>query len=149
MPKKVDNSIQKINEMTADLQRIQAEFINYKARAEKERQDALSLGKEFIVSELLPVFDNLDRAFQHAPENLQTDPWVKGIMGLEKQLMSSLKSIGLEKIDAVGKAFDPATMEAVSVEETGGDEEIVTQELQSGYKYAGKIIRPAMVQVKK
>lgn len=149
MPKKINDSQEKIIEITADLQRIQAEFINYKARAEKERQDALGLGKEFIISELLPVFDNLDRAFQHTPENLKNDSWVKGILSLEKQLNSALKSIGLEKIETIGRAFDPTIMEAVSVEDAGGEEEIVTTEIQSGYQYNGRVIRPAMVQVKK
>jgi molecular chaperone GrpE len=149
MPKKVNTDQDKINEITTDLQRVQAEFINYKTRAEKERQDALALGKEFIINELLPVFDNIQRAFNHTPESLKDNPWVKGIMSLEKQLTSTLQSIGLNRIETIEKPFDPITMEAVSVEDLGGEEEIVSTELQAGYIYGGKVIRPAMVQLKK
>lgn len=149
MPKKSTPKEDKIAELTLDLQRIHAEFINYKSRSEREKADAINIGKEHIITELLPVFDNIHRAFQHMPENLTNDPWVKGIASLEKQLNSTLQSIGLERINTVGEAFSPETMEAVSIEDTGSGEEVVTGELQAGYKYAGRVIRPAMVQVKK
>jgi len=104
-------------ELTANLQRLQADFINYKARAEKERGDAIKMGREMTVSELLPVFDNLERAFAHTPEDLKDNTWVKGVNGLEKQLLDVLSILGLSKIETVGKPFDPNTMEAVGVDE--------------------------------
>lgn len=148
MAKKINPKDEKINELTLDLQRIQADFVNYKARAEKERIDSIGLGKESVIEEFLPVLDSLYRAFDHAPENIMEDSWVKGIMGLKKQLDSSLASLGLERIETVGKSFDPETMEAVSAEE-GDGEEIVTAEIRPGYRYSGKVIRPSLVQVKK
>ena len=149
MPKKTTQKDDQVAELTADLQRVHAEFVNYKVRSEKEKTDAINIGKEHIISELLPVFDNIHRAFQHMPESLADEPWVKGIASLEKQLNSALQSIGLERIKTVGEVFSPETMDAVSVDDAGGSEEIVTTELQAGYKYAGRVIRPAMVQVKR
>lgn len=149
MPKKAVPKTDQLAEITADLQRVHAEFINYKVRAEKEKTDAINIGKEHIISELLPVFDSIHRAFQHMPDGLANEPWVKGIASLEKQLNSALQSIGLERIKTVGEVFSPETMDAVSVDDAGGTDEIVAAELQAGYKYAGRVIRPAMVQVKK
>jgi len=135
-----------VQELTADIQRIQAEFVNYKARAERDKLDAINIGKEKVIYELLSVFDNIQRAFEHAPEDLLDNSWVKGILSLEKQLSSTLQNIGLTRIKTIGEQFDPNTMEAVSVED-GDGEEIVTAEIQAGYTYNGKIIRPALVKV--
>lgn len=149
MPKKSSTPKPKgpsVQELTADIQRIQAEFVNYKARAERDKLDAINIGKEKVIYELLSVFDNIQRAFEHAPEDLLDNLWVKGILSLEKQLSSTLQNIGLTRIKTIGEQFDPNTMEAVSVED-GDGEEIVTAEIQAGYTYNGKIIRPALVKV--
>lgn len=148
MPKKPMKENSKVVELTADLQRLQADFINFKTRAEKERMDALRLGREMAVSELLPVFDNLERAFSHTPPELQNNNWVKGINSLEKQLLDVLSNLGLQRIETVGKLFDPSKMEVVSVVD-GPGEEIVSEEIQAGYVLGDKILRPAMVKVKK
>lgn len=148
MPKKPVKENPKVVELTADLQRLQADFINFKTRAEKERMEALRLGREMAVSELLPVFDNLERAFSHTPPELQDNNWVKGVNALEKQLLDVLSNLGLHKVETVGKPFDPSKMEAVSVED-GPGEEIVSEEMQSGYMLGDKVLRPAMVKVKK
>lgn len=147
MPKKASKHDEKIAELTADLQRLQADFINYKNRAEKEKSDAVKLGRESAVQELLPVFDNLERAFAHAPEDLADHAWVKGVTGLERQLSGVLEQLGLTKIQTVGMPFDPNTMEAVSTEPGEGDE-VVIEELQSGYLLDGRVLRAAMVKVR-
>ena len=146
---KGDELNEKVEQLTADLQRLQADFINYKKRAEKERSDALKFGRESAVTELLPVFDSLDRAFSHTPEDLKDNNWVKGINGLEKQLVTVMSELGLTKIETIGMTFDPVTMEAVSIEDGDGDSEVVSEELQSGYMLDGRVVRPAMVKVKK
>lgn len=150
MPKKAPISKSKkgpsTEELIADIQRIQAEFVNFKARSEKERFEAINIGKENTIFELLPVFDNIQRAFQYVPGELVDNPWVKGIISLDKQLNSSLQSMGLDKIETIGKPFDPNTMEAVSVED-GDGEEIVSEEIQPGYMLNNKVVRPALVKV--
>ena len=133
-------------ELTADLQRLQADFINFKARAEREKSDSVAYGRQTAVEELLPVFDNLERAFAHCPDELRENTWVKGINGLEKQLEGVLANLGLTKIVALGQEFDPNIMEAVSAEGEG-EKEIVSEELQSGYVLDGKVLRPVMVRV--
>src|SRR4051812_13102721 len=112
MPKKsTPKEDPRIAELTSDLQRLQADFINYKQRAEKERVDSLKLGREMAVTELLPIFDNLERAFSHTPDELKENTWVKGVNGLEKQLVSVMADLGLTKIETIGKIFDPTLME--------------------------------------
>lgn len=140
----------KTTELMADLQRLQADFVNYKNRAEKDRVDAIKLGREMALTELLPVFDNLERAFAHTPEELKDNNWVKGVNALEKQLLNMLGNLGLEKIETVGKPFDHNTMEAVGVEDSASEHEseTVIEEVQSGYMLDGKLLRPAMVKVK-
>lgn len=148
MPKKAaPKEDPKIVELTADLQRLQADFINYKQRAEKERIDSLKLGREMAVTELLPIFDNLERAFAHTPDELKENTWVKGVNGLERQLVGVMADLGLTRIETVGKPFDPTLMEAVSIDDNGGSEEIVSEELQAGYMLGERILRPAMVKV--
>lgn len=159
MPKKTVNSkqstvnSQEAAELMASLQRLQADFINYKARAEKERSEALKMGREMAVSELLPVFDNLERAFAHTPADLKDNTWVKGINALEKQLLDVLSILGLSKIETADKPFNPNTMEAVGVDEAspskGTSHEVVVEELQAGYMFGDRVLRPAMVRVRK
>lgn len=154
MPKKKEDNLSpeiiKINELTADLQRLQADYINFKQRSEREKVDAVRLGREMAVTQLLPVLDNLDRAFMHAPEEIQENNWVKGVLGIQKQLASSLDGLGIVKIKTVGEQFNPETMEAVGIEEgSGEDSEIVCEEVQAGYLFDGIVIRPALVKVTK
>ncbi len=148
MPKKPIKENTQVSELTASLQRLQADFINFKTRSEKERGETLRLGREMAVSELLPVFDNLERAFAHTPEELKENTWVKGVNALEKQLLDVLSNLGLQKIGTIGKPFDPRLMEAVSVED-GPGEEVVVEEIQAGYMLGDKVLRPALVKVKK
>lgn len=154
MPKKKEQEVSleliKINELTTDLQRLQADYINFKQRSEREKVDAVRLGREMTVTQLLPVLDNLDRAFAHAPVEIQDNNWVKGVLGIQRLLTSSLDNLGISKVKTIGEVFNPETMEAVGVEEgSDSEEEIVVEEVQAGYLFEGVVIRPALVKVKK
>lgn len=146
-PKK--NSKQQIEELTLDLQRIQAEFINFKRRSEEDKARAVLLGKEHAFKTLLPVLDNLDRALAHEPSDIKDNPWVKGVGTIVKQLESDLKNAGLEKYGKVGDIFDPELHDAVSMVDGDGDTEVVVGVAQNGYMLDGLVIRHAMVQVGK
>lgn len=146
---KKNNNPKIIQELTDDIKRIQAEYINYKRRSEEEKQRAVALGKEQSVSVLLPIIDNLERAIAHQPQDIADHAWVKGVVGVEKQLNSQLMGIGLVKIGAVGDEFNPDLHNAVSMQEGDGDKEVITAVLQSGFMLDGKVIRHAMVQVGK
>lgn len=136
-----------VGELTADLQRLQAEFINYKRRADEERQMAVGIGKQQAAIALLPVLDNIERAISHEPEDIKDHQWVKGISSVALQLNSQLQAVGLVKVGVVGEHFNPSLHEAVVMDESDGDIEVVAEVLQTGYKFGDTVIRPAMVKV--
>ena len=139
---------QEIGELTADLQRIQADFVNYKRRSEEDVSRARMSGKSIMVMALLPVIDNLERALSHQPKELAKNEWAKGVKKTSEQLMKELSNLGVYKIDTKDQEFNPDFMDAVSVEGEG-DKEIVAEELQAGYIMNEEVIRPAMVKVER
>lgn len=139
---------QEIGELTADLQRIQADFVNYKRRSEEDITRARMSGKSNVIMALLPVLDNLERALSHQPKELKNDDWAKGVKKISEQLIKSLSDLGVYKIDTKDQEFNPDFMDAVSVEGEG-DKEIVAEELQAGYIMNEEVIRPAMVKVER
>lgn len=140
---------EQLAELTADLQRLQAEFINFKRRSEEERTRAVSAGKEQAVIALLPVLDNIERAVAHEPEDIKDHAWVKGVSAVSKQLGSQLEAIGLVKVGVEGEPFDPEKHDAVAVDDGDGETEVVSAVLQTGYQFGDQIIRHAMVKVKR
>ncbi len=137
------------DQLLADLQRIQAEFINFKRRSEQEKARAVLAGKEQAVIALLPVLDNIERAIAHEPEDIKDHAWVKGITAVAVQLEAQLANMGLHKIGVVGEPFDPTKHEAISMAEGEGDAEVISAVMQNGYQFDEQVIRPAMVQVKR
>lgn len=146
---KKNNNQKIIQELTDDIKRIQAEYINYKRRSEEEKQRAVALGKEQAVTVLLPIVDNLERAIAHQPKDIADHAWVKGVAGVEKQLNSQLQGIGLVKIGVVGEEFNPDLHDAVSMQDGDGEKEVITAVVQSGFMLDGRVVRHAMVQVGK
>lgn len=138
---------QKLKELTEDLKRIQADFINYRKRAEDERLRYTRFGRESAVMAILPVVDNFERSFDQIPDKLANEQWVIGMKAVAKQLMDALKGLGVEKIDCLGQEFNPDLHEAVHVDDGRGKREIVTEEIQPGYAMDGEVIRHAMVRV--
>ena len=147
--KKEEELEQQLGEVTADLQRIQADFVNYKRRADEDAGRAVSIGKEGTVRALLPSLDNIRRALSHTPDDLKDHDFIKAVSSVAKQLDKDLSDLGLHQIETVGNEFNPETMEAVSMEDEGGDHEVVIEELQSGYQLNDQVIRHAMVKVAK
>lgn len=139
---------QQIGELTEHLQRLQAEFDNYRRRVADQQASIMNLAKQEVVLQLLPLIDNIDRALAHVPADLQSNPWAQGVAGVAKQAEETFKSVGVAKIQTVGQSFDHNTMEAVAAEGEGS-EEVVSEELQAGYTLGDKVIRPAMVKVER
>ncbi len=127
------------------LQRIQADFDNYRRRNAGVRLESYEEGKRDAVKELLPALDSLERALDSIPA--ENAIWREGIALVQRQMMDALKKLGLEEIES-DCVFDPAVHEAVMREKTDGKEsgEIVVV-LQKGYRMGGKIIRHCMVKV--
>jgi len=140
---------QKIGELTAGWQRTQADFLNYKKQAAEEKSKYCRAANANLVYELLPVLDNFQLAAKHVPENLASDNWALGIKQIEKQFEDILASVGLERIESVGSSFDPLVHEAVEHIESDKPEDEIVEEVLSGYKFDGEVIRPARVKVSK
>lgn len=138
----------KLEELTDALQRERADAVNLRRRHDEEIAKLRSSVKASVIEELLPVIDNFERALKHVPADLQGNDYVKGVQGVVKQFEKTLADIGVERIKTVGEPFDPHVHEAVSAEEGDGDQEIVSEELQAGYKLGDEVIRHAMVKVR-
>lgn len=133
----------KVDELTADLQRVQAEFINFKRRLETERADVVDFAKSRVAREFLTVRDSFDYELSHRPDNV--DPaWAESIDAIRGQFDSVLKNLGIERFESRGERFDPHLHEAIASEGSG---EVVTDELQPGYKIGDAVLRHAMVKV--
>jgi molecular chaperone GrpE len=147
--KKTTKQDERVLELTADLQRVQADFINYRRRADEDRVKAAQSGREQAVLALLPVLDNIERAIAHEPADIKDHAWVKGVSAIADQLETQLETIGLQKIGVVGEAFNPNVHDAVGMDDSEGETEVIAAVHQTGYKFGDTIIRPAMVQVTK
>jgi molecular chaperone GrpE len=137
-----------LNELTQALQRERADAVNLRRRHEEEIANLRTRLKTNVVRELLPVIDNFERALKHVPKNLEHDDYIKGVQTVVKQFEKTLADMGVERIKTVGQLFNPHLHEAVSMEEGDGAHEIITEELQPGYRLGNDILRPAMVKVK-
>lgn len=127
-------------ELTADLQRVTAEYANYRKRTARDVVDARAAGKAFVVGELLVVLDDLERARNHG--DLEAGP----LKSVSDKLDGVLKTLGLESFGTEGDEFDPAIHEAVQHEGDGADP-VLGAVLRQGYQIDGKVIRNAMVAV--
>jgi molecular chaperone GrpE len=138
---------QQIQQLTDALQRERADSINVR-RQHDTQMDALRIvAKAKVIKDLLPVIDNFERAIKHVPADLEDNDYIKGVQGVVKQFEDTLASMGVERIKTVDEPFDPTYHEAVSMEEGEGSTEIVSEELQAGYKIGQDVIRHAMVRV--
>ncbi|HEV2403028.1 MAG TPA: nucleotide exchange factor GrpE [Candidatus Saccharimonadales bacterium] len=139
---------QQIEELTAALQRERADALNIRRRHEEQVSKLRELVKAGIIRDFLPVIDNLERALKHVPKELEGNDYIKGVEGVVRQFEKVLQDIGVERIKTVGERFDPLLHEAVSMEEGDGDQEVVSEELQSGYRLGDEVLRHAMVKVR-
>ncbi len=136
----------KVDELTADLQRVHADFVNFRRRSDEDRAGFMDFAKQDIILQLLPMLDNIDRALRYLPEDLKDNQWAQGVTQIAKQVDETIKNLGVTRVESVGQPFDPHLHEAVTVD-GDGEEEVVTEELQPGYKIGDKVIRHAMVKV--
>ena len=131
-------------------QRARAEFANYKKRNEQERQELFKLANTTLITRLLPIFDDFERAFQTLPSNLLSLTWIDGVALIYRRLQAILDGEGLTPIETEGQSFDPLLHEAVTYEESAEHEEgQIIGEVQRGYKLGDRVLRPALVRVAK
>jgi molecular chaperone GrpE len=145
---------QQIADLTDALQRERADVINVRRQHDSQITGLQNMVKANVVTDLLPVIDNFDRALKHVPKDLEGNDFVKGVNGIVMQFEKTLSNMGVERIKTVGALFDPRLHEAVSMEEgdpginPGQPVEVVCEELQPGYRLGDNVIRHAMVKVK-
>jgi molecular chaperone GrpE len=132
-------------ELQDRLLRRQADFENYRRRAERDRSEFLQFAGMEFAREILPVLDDFERALkvESADGN-----FTRGVELIYSRLFETLKKMGLEPMDTVGKKFDPNLHQAVDkVETEDAEDQTVLSEFQRGYNFRGKLLRPAMVKV--
>jgi molecular chaperone GrpE len=141
---------QEITTLKERLLRMAADFDNYRKRSRRDVADAERRVQEDLVRSLLPTFDNIERAALHAETATDVKPLVEGLQMVMKQFQDTLAGLGIERVVSVGLAFDPSQHEAVQHMATSEvPPGAVTQELQAGYTWQGRLVRPAMVVVAK
>lgn len=133
-----------LKEAKDQLLRTAAEYANYRARSAKEKEQTYSNAKGAVISELLPVIDNLERAF--AQEHEDYEALKKGVEMTMTQLSAILEKLGVTAFGEAGEQFDPNYHNAVMhIDDDSLDKNVITDVFQKGYKINDKVIRPAMV----
>ena len=146
--KKKDKKDEKIEELTDKLTRQMAEFDNFRKRTEREKSQMYEVDAKDIIEKILPIVDSFERGLDAVKEEEREHPFMQGMDKVYKQMMTTLKEIGVTPIEAVGKEFDPAFHNAVMhVEDESLGENIVAEEFQKGYMYRDSVVRHSMVKV--
>lgn len=128
--------------------RAQAELSNARKRFEKQRAQTLSLVNADLARKLLPILDDLERALETVPDDIRADGWFPGMELVYRKFQSTLESMGVQPIEAVGTPFDPNYHEALGQEPSDKYESgVVTREMLKGYQLGDRVIRPSLVYV--
>jgi molecular chaperone GrpE len=136
-----------LEELRQTLQRRQADFENYRKRIEKERFEDSKRATARVIEGLIPVIDGFEHALA-AHREAEYETYRKGFELIYKQLLDNITKLGAERIDPVGKPFDPHLHQAMDrTETTEHADGIILQTFQPGYVFHGRVLRPAMVRV--
>lgn len=148
--KKYEELQNEINTLKDKNMRIAAEMVNTLRRKDEETNRLLKYSNESLITELLPVIDNFERALNVDAKTADVESYQKGMTMIYNSLKNILEKFEVKEIEAIDKEFDPSYHQAVMQEEKEGTKEnIVIEVLQKGYTYKDKVIRPAMVKVSK
>ena len=148
--KKLEELQNEINALKDKNMRIAAEMVNTLRRKDEETNRLLKYSNESLITELLPVIDNFERALNVDAKTVDVESYQKGMTMIYNSLKNILEKFEVKEIEAIDKEFDPSYHQAVMQEEKEGTKEnIVIEVLQKGYTYKDKVIRPAMVKVSK
>lgn len=144
--KRIDALDAEVDDLLSRMQRLQADFVNYRKRSQREKEEMSLKGKIELASEILPVIDNFERALNSADESTE---FYSGVEMIYTQLLKLLSDQDIEEISAEGEEFDPEFHEAImKVDAENEDEEgKVVEVIQKGFILDERVIRPAMVKV--
>ena len=146
--------VEKLEQEKAELvnltQRVQADFDNFRRRTRGEKEELIKYASEGLITKLLPVLDNFERALVALQDKDEGKSYLEGVEMIYRQLYQVLTNEGLEVVPSIGCPFDPNCHEAVmQVESDEAPHDTVLEEFQKGYRLKGKLIRPSMVKVAK
>jgi molecular chaperone GrpE len=127
-----------------------AEMENYRKRSEREKYEAIKRANEKLIKDMLPMLDNLERALDNPGDASRESPFYTGVNMITGEIYKIFQRYGLEVVDARGKLFDPNLHEAIGQSADNNIEEnTVTNQMQKGYTFEGRLLRPALVVVNK
>lgn len=129
------------------MQRLKAEFDNFRKRTQKEKEETAKYATERIIFSLLPILDNLERAIESSQTNKDFESFSQGVEMILRQFIKVLEDEGVRPIETVGAEFDPNIHEALLREASDIEENTILAELQKGYYLKDKVIRPSRVKV--
>ncbi len=150
LKEELEKKDKEIEELNNKYLRLLAETENMKKRLEKEKKDFLEYANENLLKDLLPIVDNMERAVEHADEEANMEDFIKGMEIILKGFKQVLEKYEVEEIEALHKPFDPNFHEAMTLMEN--DEHpanTVVQEMQKGYVFKNRLLRPSLVAVSK
>ncbi|MDG6902639.1 MAG: nucleotide exchange factor GrpE [Nitrososphaerota archaeon] len=148
LERELKNEKERNAELLTRLKYAQADLENYRKRADRELKEASESAARPLISRLLVIQDELDLAVKHAEKGAERADLMEGIGMVQRNLLSTLRAVGVEKIEAVGRPFDPAVHEAVAKSQgnaRGAD--MVVEEVRPGFLFRGQVLRPSMVKV--
>ncbi|MGE3727567.1 MAG: nucleotide exchange factor GrpE [Candidatus Sericytochromatia bacterium] len=149
-PSELKLQIEQLQARNDQLMRVAADFENYKRRNAREREDLIKFAGQQIVTNLLDVIDNIERAIQNEIKPEEFPNFVEGVKMIHKQFLDVLQKSGVSVIEAVGQPFNPEYHEAIMSESTNDyPDETVVAEFQKGYQMNGRVLRASMVKVSK
>ncbi|HPP31218.1 MAG TPA: nucleotide exchange factor GrpE [Soehngenia sp.] len=138
---------EEINDLNNKITRLQADFLNYKKRSEKEKEESINFGIQTVITDLLPIIDNFERALDAAAN--KEDSFYKGVEMIKDQLYDLLEKYNIKEIKALGEKFDPNIHYAISTVDAQEEAGTVVEVYQKGYLMEDKVVRPSMVIVSK
>lgn len=142
-----DRAQDEMLQLTQDLQRVQADFVNFKRGVDAQLATAEQRGKMQATLKFLDIVDDIERALDNIPEDLKDNQWVQGLQKVYANLQKKMAELKLSKIEALGQPFDPSLHEAVMRGDDEASQDVVTEVLKNGYTYEGVVVRHAMVRV--
>lgn len=143
-----DAALAKADENFVTAQRAAADYANLKRRSEADRERDLDRAREALLTRVVELADDFDLALEHLPPEARDNPWLEGIVAIDRKLRGLLEREGVTPIEALGRPFDPNEHEALShVSGSGAPEGEIALEIRRGYRLRDRVLRPALVAV--
>jgi len=144
VPSELEKAQQEANDLRDEMLRMRAETDNLRKRLQREKQDSVQFANERLIKQLIPIFENLDRALKAPDTNIES--LKEGVQLTSNQLLALFKKENVEPIQAVGEPFDPSVHEVLSqIESNDHNENTVIEECSKGYRMNGRVLLPARV----